>query len=129
MTREEGKELLPIIQAWVEGKTIQYFNVSEDKWCDIPSDADVTFSNEPCDYRIKTEQKYRPFKTKEECFEEMHKHSDFGWIRYDDSITAIINIAPDGITVNNGIETSSFYFEECLENITFVDETPFGIKI
>ena len=44
MTREEAKELLPIIQAWVEGKTIQYFNISEDKWCDIPSNVNVAFT-------------------------------------------------------------------------------------
>lgn len=60
----------------------------------------------------------------------MHKYSDFGWVRYDGSITAIQNIAHEGITVNDGIKTSSFYFEECsLKNITFVDGTPFGVKI
>ena len=75
-----------------------------------------------------TEPAYRPFKSNEECWNEMHKHPDFGWVRYEDSISAIQNIAPDGITVTDGIKTSNFYFEECFVNTKFVDGTPFGIK-
>ena len=33
MTREEAKELLPIIQAFAEGKTIQY--EASDGWIDL----------------------------------------------------------------------------------------------
>ena len=75
-----------------------------------------------------TEPTYRPFKSKDECWNEMHKHPDFGWVRYEDSISAIQNIAPDGITVTDGIKTSNFYFEECFVNTKFIDGTPFGIK-
>ena len=32
MTREEAKELLPIIQAWVEGKTLEYYNEDIGEW-------------------------------------------------------------------------------------------------
>lgn len=75
-----------------------------------------------------TEPAYRPFKSNDECWNEMHKHPDFEWVRYEDSISAIQNIAPDGITVTDGIKTSNFYFEECFVNTKFVDGTPFGIK-
>ena len=124
MKREEAKELLPIIKAFAEGKTIQ-LKSDTNIWVDIRN---PNFNMKPSDYRIKPEPKYRPFKNQEECWEEMHNHSNFGWIRYEDSISAIQNIAPDGITVTDGIKTSNFYFEECLANTKFADGTPFGIK-
>ena len=126
MTRKEAKEWLPIIQAWAEGRTIQYQISPESWWTDI--NKDLYTSNPPSNYRIKPESKYRPFQSQEECWNEMLKHQSLGWVRYDDSITAIQNIAPEGITVNDGIKTSNFYFEECLMNMKFADGTPFGIK-
>ena len=125
MTRKEAKEWLPIIQAWAEGKTIQA-RTKNRPWFDL-----LDNKLEICElfeYRIKPEPKYRPFKTQEECWNEMLKHQSLGSVRYDDSIIAIQNIAPEGITVNDGIKTSNFYFEECLMNMKFVDDTPFGIK-
>ena len=126
MTREEAKEWLPIIQAWAEGKPIQY-QINPGSWV-IDINKDLYTSNPPSNYRIKPESKYRPFQSQEECWNEMLKHQSLGWVRYDDSITAIQNIAPEGITVNDGIKTSNFYFEECLMNVKFADGTPFGIK-
>ena len=38
MTREEAKELLPIIQAFAEGKDIQIRNITDDGWDDINDD-------------------------------------------------------------------------------------------
>ena len=35
MTREEAKELLPIIQAYAEGKIIQIYDDVEEVWIDI----------------------------------------------------------------------------------------------
>lgn len=51
MTREEVKKLLPIMQAYAEGKTIQ-FRVCNKKWIDID---DPSF-DVGIDYRIKPEQ-------------------------------------------------------------------------
>ena len=67
MKRTNAKELLPIIKAFSEGKTIQYSN-NDKKWVDIES---PSFNYEPSLYRIKPELKYRPFKSVEECWEEM----------------------------------------------------------
>ena len=75
-TREETKKLLPIIRAFAEGKTIQY-KFSEG-WRDLDQ---LTALSDMSKYRIKPEPKYRPFKNQEECWNEMHKHSDFGWIK------------------------------------------------
>ena len=78
MTREEAKELLPIIQAWAEGKSIQY-QTDSGSWTDITKE--LYTGNHPSLYRVKPEPKYRPFKTKEECWQEMLKHQPFGWLK------------------------------------------------
>ena len=126
MTRKEAKEMLPIIQAYAEGKTIQI--KKEGDWLEVGKNTEVYFSESPSDYRIKPEPKYRPFRTQEECWKEMHKHLDFGWIRYGDFICTIQTIAPDGIAISDGLETNNFDFKECLMNTKFIDDTPFGIK-
>ena len=124
MTRKEARELLPLIQAYAEGKTIQRID-DKNEWIDL---CIVNFDFPPHKYRIKLESKYRPFKNQEECWQEMLKHQSIGWIRYDDSICTVQNIAPEGITITDGIKTSNFYFEECLMKMKFADDTPFGIK-
>ena len=125
MTREEAKELLPIIQAWAEGKTIQ-FQTDSGSWSDITKD--LYPCNHPSLYRIKPEPKYRPFKNKEECWEEMLKHQPLGWIRNTDNqcfhnITSI-GYNSYGICLDNSI----MHLDTAFNDFTFVDGTPFGIK-
>ena len=123
MTREEAQELLPIIQAWAEGKSIQY-QTDSGSWSDITKD--LYPCNHPSLYRIKPEPKYRPFKTKEECWEEMLKHQPFGWIKNNDTkrLRNIDSIGNSSIDIKG----STLYFDVVLNVYTFADGTPFGIK-
>ena len=69
MTREEIKAMLPIMQAFAEGKTLQYrVNEETNEWKDIDNPA---FNDPPSEYRIKPEPTYRPFKDNEERWDEM----------------------------------------------------------
>ena len=113
MTREEAKELIPIIQAFADGKTIEFFKQGE--WMEL-NEPDFIWSADK--YRIKPEPKYRPFKTQEECWEEMHKHSNFGWLKYKFSNSYCPIEKVDDFTNYSGM------FEAC----EFTDGTPFGIK-
>lgn len=74
MTREETKELLSVLQAFVNGKTIQYYKVDlsfkiehpgepnfNDKWVDV--DEGHHFRPDWYDYRVKPEPKCRHLKT------------------------------------------------------------------
>ena len=125
MTREEAKELLPIIQAWSEGKTIQYYS-EENGWIDWLNF--VNFNEPPSTYRIKPEPKYRPFKNQEECWTEMLKHHPFGWIRNNDT-QRWCNVGSIGRN-NYGvvIDNSILYFDLAFNTCNFVDGPPFGIK-
>ena len=122
MTREEAKELLPIIQAYAEGKTVQYKYLG--KWEDVVSEA--YFETYPfTKYRIKPEPKYRPFKSKEECWLEMKRHRPFGWVKpKNEERFYCITILSSNLNVCNSI----YKYTEGFNNFTFTDGTPFGIK-
>lgn len=117
MTREKVKELLPVLEAYANGKTIQYCN-QEYHWEDVKPDEHLDFGGDVINYRIKSEPKYRPFNNSKECWEEMQKHQPFGWVKYKNEDRYMVYIE-----VNNNRDFK-FYFKECV----FADGTPFGIK-
>lgn len=219
MNGQQAKELLPIIQAFAEGKTIQYYIGAG--WIDVSSDEAVDFSDNPSNYRIKPEPdknqlpikdgdimmtmgkrafiangimdsdgcpcahcginlhhdftigttirgwtsssyipaseeakkglfdkmakagykwnaktlklekiepKYRPFRSKEECWNEMLKHQPFGWVKHTSSneyFYSILEVIDDGCIFVCG---PMIPFDEVYEFNTFADGTPFGIK-
>ena len=123
MTREEAKKLLPIIQAFAEGKTIQ-FKTKDRPWFDL-LDNNLEM-REVFKYRIKPEPKYRPFKSQKECWEEMHKHPDFGWGL--DNVGEYVNLSrilSEGVYFTKG---DGFDFSKALKGLRFTDCVPFGIK-
>ena len=126
MTREEAKELLPIIQAWAEGKNIQF--LSDGEWHDI-NQADFTCY--PDKYRIKPEPKYRPFKSQEECLQEMLKHQPFGVVKDKHFANYQTHRAFTFLT-NEGCNFRGYEdmtFETSFKNLLFADGTPFGVKV
>lgn len=129
----EIQRLMPIFQAIAEGKTIQYKNGD---WQDIDGDEDGlnldTLIKYQDYYRIKPEQKYRPFKNAEECWQEMQKHQPFGWLisQTGEVNSLIISIDNEGLIIgdrNNGV--MGFVTATDLFKIKFADGTPFGVKV
>ena len=132
MTREEAKELLPIIQAFAEGKAIEIYNNTE--WQDLIIES-IKFDCKPSCYRIKPEPRYRPFKTKEECWNEMLKHQPFGWLKskMNGRFSCIGEVygSDEFETVYIALSTSeslSRSSDSMFEQYTFYDGTTFGIK-
>ena len=126
-TREEAEQLLPIIQAFSEGKEIEgLYKGTKSPWFKIK---DMDF-NEGIIFRIKPEPKYRPFANAEECWTEMLKHQPFGWVKGDGcfyNIVSVDNIDVSMANVSGDIVTLDF--SEVMEDNTFADGTPFGVKI
>ena len=121
MTTEEIKEAAKVMEAYANGKKIQYLN-GDNEWIDTPN---PFFDWHNYVYRIKPESLYRPFKTKEECWQEMHQHPDFGWVAAQDSkVIYHINIVGDGYI---HIDGSSIVFSTAYSEYEFLDGTPFGI--
>ena len=122
MIRKEIKELLPIIQALAEGKTIEY---KFDKgWREANIE---NMLGDISKYRIKPEQKYRPFKNQEECWHEISKHQPFGWVTNTciDQKFIITHVGDDDISIN----TVTSYFSQAFKDFTFADGSPFGVQI
>ena len=75
---------------------------------------------------IQITEQYRPFKSQKECLDEMLRHEPFGWVKYkiDNHMVAITEITP-----NNSIKTYTHKaFVYALQDIEFLDGTPFGIN-
>ena len=131
LTREEAKEMLPIIQAWADGKTVDWYDPAIG-W--RLSGFTLDFDKKPNFYRIKPEPRYRPFKTREECWNEMHKHPDFGWVKVNvtceyEQIVRIFDYCKTELCFNIANSDDDYTSEMMLNSYTFTDGTPFGIKI
>ena len=126
MTREQVKEMLPVLQAFAEGKTIESRCIKGDKslWYD---DEDPSFDDD-LEYRIKPEPTYRPFKDAEECWLEMQKHQPFGWVKWNDVRYNIYVVSSTSVCLING-NCANMDFAYAYQKLTFADGTPFGVKV
>ena len=134
MTREEIKRRVELYSALADGKTIQVQNPNGGEWFDVKIGTLRSISEE-LNYRIKPEPKYRPFKTQEECWNEMLKHQPFGWVK---SKKSERHFSIGSVLWNNDFNDVfvTFAFDGMLgrssksvfEDFTFDDGTPFGIK-
>ena len=125
MTREEVKEMLPVLQAFVDGKTIESRCIKGDKslWYD---DEDPSFDND-LEYRIKPQTNYRHFKDAEECWQEMQKHKPFGWVKWNDVRYNIYIVSSTSVCLING-NCENMDFAYAYQKLKFSDGTPFGVK-
>ena len=125
MTVQEIREAAKVMEAYANGKKIQCnYNCQDNEgWVDTDN---PSFNWDKYAYRIKPEPKYRPFKTQEECWQEMLKHKPFGWVK---------EISSEMLYLINGISNMSIVimedinsFKEAMNIYEFKDGTPFGIK-
>ena len=146
MDRNQAKELLPIIKAFSEGKTIEM--KCAESWIEIEDVCDFHSSST---FRIKPEPKYRPFENAEECWQEMQKHEPFGWVKEipnkeykakyypnskDDAdlYYQVQKVAPGYIKYDDindccEIGEQDKSYKDVFKVITFADGTPFGVKV
>ena len=131
MNRSEAREAAEVMLAYADGKEIEFTGLDEEVWADVDSPA-FNWYNNFSRYRIKPEPKYRPFKDAEECWQEMQKHTPFGWIQDKDNSSFkqyILSVDREGVMISDYDDgTVLLKYESLLGFCTFVDGTPFGIK-
>lgn len=137
MDRNQAKEMMPILQAFAEGRVIECrTKPSAIEGTDVPNDwtemKEIGFWGN-IEYRIKLDSKakakFRPFANAEECWQEMLKHQPFGWIKCKEGYFNIVYVDdyyvgladPDGSSISLASKNS-------YQDNTFADDTPFGIK-
>ena len=129
MDRNQAKALLPIIQAYAEGKEIEIFDCTKKMW---ETDILPHFDCDSIFYRIKPDTTYRPSKDAEESWKEMLKHKPFGWLKSKEStedvyftITGLTNDTHGAMLNSSG----GWSFSGLFDYYTFADGTPFGVKV
>lgn len=119
------KKIMPILQAIVDGKTVQHKTINRE-WYDTnvaSLDHLVTYYK---DYRIKPETTYRPFKDAEECWAEMLEHQPFGWVKTKDKG---IRLCMSGLNQKSAFTQVGHEYDEAFDEFIFADGFPFGVKV
>ena len=132
MTIEEVKRRAELYSALAEGKTIQILNM-KGNWVDVEVNK-LNYIPETLKFRIKPKSNYRPFETKEECWNEMLKHNPFGWVKSKDKgyfhLIGLVQFESEFEDVMITFATSENLARSShsiYENYIFADGTPFGI--
>ena len=125
LTREEAKRRAELYSALAKGKSVQVQGI-DGSWVDVDIDKLNYFIETPI-FRIKPEPKYRPFKSQEECWNEMLKHQPLGWLRSKriKDIYQLITIRNHEIRIFADLP---LYFSRAYREYEFLDGKPFGIK-
>ncbi len=123
MTKEETKQRVAVMQAYVDGKQVQVYDITLSKWFDTDAPSWITSRQ----FRIKPEPSYRPFRNAEECWQEMLKHQPFGIMSSKNrkDYMSFMSLNDEGCDFC-GYEGESF--ESAFDDIQFADGAPFGIK-
>ena len=134
MTVQEIREAAKVMEAYANGKKIQCNDnhLGNGEWVttDNPS-----FNWDKYAYRIKLESQYRPFKTQEECWNEMLKHQPFGFVK--SKVKGYFHLIglvqwsselEDVMIVFATSEQLARSSRSLFEDFIFADGTPFGIK-
>lgn len=132
MKRYYAKELMPVIQAYSEGRTIQIKN-DDGTWEDAE---DLAFVNSPDCYRIKPESEYRPYKSCDEMvydfckrfnlLEQSYKMPSI-WVTNRDNgcREMILGFGASAVLLPNAIAKD---MNELFEQYTFLDGSVCGVK-
>lgn len=120
MNKEETKRRIAVMQAYVDGKEIEFYDADDEKWVTTES----PLWNYNIRYRVRLMPKYRPFESSEECWNEMAKHEPFGWLRSNDCYAFVSRLSDNkmGICINSGEIVN---FETAFRLFKFVDGKPF----
>lgn len=134
MNRKETAELMPIIKAFAEGRTIERktrsweFNKDwhdETQW----EETEELIFRDTFVYRIKPEPRYRPFKNTEECWQEMQKHQPVGFMKFKDTESGYYMLTNISKGIGVGINDCLFSYDRIFNDYTFADGLPFGVKV
>lgn len=133
MEIEEIIRRAELYSALADGKTIQILNM-EGNWVDVEVKK-LNYIPETLKFRIKPESKYRPFKSQEECWNEMLKHNPFGWVKSKDKgYFHLIGLVQwpseleDVMIIFATSEQLARSSRSLFEDFTFADGAPFGVK-
>ena len=120
-------EQIAIMIAYQDLETIEQKRFDKTEWESIVYDENFQFDFSEYEYRIATEQKYRPYKSVEEAFKEAEKHGF--WVKSKDKRSLFF------IDSFEASENGDIYINHChvgafIEKFIWYDDwSPCGVKI
>ena len=137
-SKEIQEKLFKFGYSWgVRDRNVSYtdqpFIYISDKYLSCSSDMEFFIKNPNLEISAEqilsleiTEPSYRPFTSKDECWEEMQKHQPVGWLigKVSESPTFISIVLYNSLFIHD----TKLTYEEAMGQYTFADGTPFGIK-
>ena len=134
MNRKQAKEFYPIMQAFAEGRVIECRTRTWElnkgwQYLTTWKETEELKFQDTYEYRVKPEQKYRPFKDAEECWAEMQKHHLSIWVKLKDTESGYYILKGIASQVIIGFNETPFSYKKAFEDYTFADGTPFGVKV
>ena len=134
MNRKQAKEFYPIMQAFAEGRVIECRTRTWElnkgwQYSTTWKETEELKFQDTYEYRVKPEQKYRPFKDAEECWAEMQKHYLSIWVKLKDTESGYYILKGIASQVIIGFNETPFSYKKAFEDYTFTDGTPFGVKV
>lgn len=119
-------EQIAIMKAYEDGKTIEGKRYDETEWKSLEYVENYSFDFVANEYRIKPEDKYRPYESVEEAFNEAKKHGF--WVKEESSgfLILIDSFSEDyGVVYIVGHKAA-----ELLDDFVWHDDgSPCGVKI
>lgn len=123
MTREETKKAIEVMQAYVDGETIELKYKDNEHW---NVNADIGWNFVDFEYRVKPEPKVRPYKNGEEFINDMMQHGPMLKHILMGHYNSISCIDKKGIYFDFA-KGCIYYYEEVPKCYTWQDGTPCGI--
>ena len=120
-------EQIAIIKAYEDGKSIERRAFFTSEWKSIDNIENYQFNFSEYEYRIKPEDKYRPYESVDEAFKEAEKHGF--WVKSKDkhSLFFIDSFEAAG---NGDIYVGHCHVGAFIEKFVWFDDcSPCGIKI
>lgn len=125
------KEMIEVMQAYVDGKQIEYSYKGQNHWRDSEESG---WDWVKFDFRIKPEKKYRPYKDANEMIADWAKRFVVGdwpsivmpmiWVRFKDANAPYLVHGYLSSSVAIGVARPSF--SELLDDYTYLDGSPCG---
>lgn len=120
-------EQIAIMKAYEDGKTIEQKLLDGTEWNSIVHVEDFPFDFVANEYRIKPEDKYRPYKSVDEAFNEAEKHGF--WVKSKDR-HSLFFIDSFEATGNGDIYIGHCHVGAFIEKFIWFDDcSPCGVKI
>lgn len=125
------QEKIEVMEAYTEGKEIQVKHKADNVWADWVVYDDPEWDWNSYEYRIKPEDKYRPYKNTDEMIEDFKRRAEIA--THEMSLPWIwIKSKKDGcrflISVFGAVAVDGILFSDLLDEYTYLDGSPCGMK-